>query len=44
MTETFISVVSHRFAIPGLPVMVPLAQLQKDYLFGIFEFGTLGFV
>ncbi len=39
MTKTFTTVATHRFANPGLPVMMPLAQLQTDHLFGILNLG-----
>jgi hypothetical protein len=45
MTKTFTTVVSHRFANPGLPVMMPLGTtvVEGSFVWN-FEFGSLGFV
>jgi hypothetical protein len=44
MTKTFTIVVSHRFANPVLPVMIPLGKTVNRLPFWNFEFGSLGFV
>ena len=44
MTKTFTVVVSHRFANPVLPVMIPLGTTVNGLLVWNFEFGSLGIV
>jgi hypothetical protein len=39
MTKTFTTDVPHRLANPGSPVMLPMAKLQTDRLFGILNLG-----
>jgi hypothetical protein len=44
MTKTFTTFVAHRFATPGLPVMMPWSTTEDGSLDWNFEFGSLGFV
>jgi len=44
ITKAFTIVVSHRFANPVLPVMIPQGTTVNGLLFWNFEFGSLGFV
>jgi hypothetical protein len=52
MTKTVTTVVSHRFANPGLPVMMPLGNnVEGSFVWPAtssvesnFEFGLLGFI
>jgi hypothetical protein len=44
MTKTFTTVVSHRIANSGLPVMMPLGTNVDGLLVSNFEFGPLEFI
>jgi uncharacterized membrane protein len=44
MTKTFITVLLHRFANPGPPVMMLLSTSVISLYIWNFEFGSLGFV
>ncbi len=44
MTKTFTTVVSHRFANPGLPVMMLWGTTVDEVLVWNFGFGSLRFV
>ncbi len=43
MTKTFTTVISHRLANPGLPVMMPWGFTVNGSFVWNFEFGSLGF-
>ena len=44
MTKTFTTVVSHRFANPGLPVMMPLSTTVDRSFVWNFGFWSLEFI